>query len=52
MRRPALVSRLSFRGKLVTVGYSYVEGRKQPLTEEMRQILKDYQDACGPATEA
>jgi len=44
--------RLSFRGKLVTVGYSYVEGRKQPLTEEMRQILRDYQDACGPATEA
>jgi len=38
--------RLSVSGKLVSVGYSYAEGRKQPLTDEMRKILQDYQGAC------
>ncbi|MGI9415715.1 MAG: acyl-CoA thioesterase [Hyphomicrobiales bacterium] len=39
--------RLSFRGKLVTVGYSYRQGKKQPLTQDMRRILQDYQEACA-----
>ena len=44
--------RLSFRGKLVSVGYNYGEGKKQPLTDEMRKILQDYQDACPAPPDA
>ena len=44
--------RLSFSGKLVSVGYNYAEGRKQPLTDDMRKILQDYQDACPAPPEA
>lgn len=41
--------RLSFRGKFTSVGFDYASNRKQPLTQETRNIIEDYQTRCEAA---
>ncbi len=37
----------AFTGRCVSVGYDYEAGGKMPISSERRQIMEDYQKACG-----
>lgn len=41
--------RLSFRGKFTSVGFDYASRTKQPISDETRAIIEDYQRACRTA---
>ena len=39
--------RLCFSGKFTSVGFDYVSGSKQPLSERTRKIIAEYQEKCA-----